>query len=231
MLGLDAKGVAMLGSIAAAAPRLSLPMISLDELYIVAPLAVLIALVVMVQTAATTRAFPNSADGPDVNRDFIGIGAANAFSGFIGAFPVDASPPSPTVAAEAGCASQVASLVSAAVATGVLLFAGQALAHVPSAALAGVLLFVAMRLVHVGVMRDVWTRSRAEFLADPCDCPSDSGAADRSRAWPRRAPVGAPWRVDDDACPGGGIGAHPRHVDLVASRQGDAKANSLRACG
>jgi MFS superfamily sulfate permease-like transporter len=44
------------------------------------------------------------------------------------------------------------------------LFAGQALAHVPSAALAGVLLFVAMRLVHVSVMRDVWRRSRAEFL-------------------------------------------------------------------
>ena len=163
-LDLDAKGVAMLGSIAGAAPHLSLPMISLDELYIVAPLAVLIALVVMVQTAATTRAFPNSADGPDVNRDFIGVGAANAFSGFIGAFPVDASPPSTTVAADAGCTSQVAGLVSAAVATGVLLFAGQALAHVPSAALAGVLLFVAMRLVHVGVMRDVWTRSRAEFL-------------------------------------------------------------------
>jgi MFS superfamily sulfate permease-like transporter len=163
-LDLDAKGVAMLGSIAGAAPHLSLPMISSDELYIVAPLAVLIALVVMVQTAATTRAFPNSADGPDVNRDFIGVGAANAFSGFIGAFPVDASPPSTTVAADAGCTSQVAGLVSAAMATGVLLFAGQALAHMPSAALAGVLLFVAMRLVHVGVMRDVWTRSRAEFL-------------------------------------------------------------------
>ena len=81
MLGLDAKGVAMLGSIAGAAPRLSLPMISSDELYIVAPLAVLIALVVMVQTAATTRSFPNSAEGPDVNRDFIGVGAANALSG------------------------------------------------------------------------------------------------------------------------------------------------------
>jgi sulfate permease, SulP family len=163
-LGLDAKGVPMLGSIAGAAPRLSLPMISSDELYIVAPLAVLIALVVMVQTAATTRAFPNSADGPDVNRDFIGVGAANAFSGLIGAFPVDASPPSTTVVADAGCASQVAGLVSAAATTGVLLFAGQALAHVPSAALAGVLLFVAMRLVHMSVMRDVWTRSRAEFL-------------------------------------------------------------------
>jgi sulfate permease, SulP family len=163
-LGLDARGVAMLGSIAGAAPDLSLPMISWDELYIVAPLAVLIALVVMVQTAATTRSFPNSADGPDVNRDFIGVGAANAFSGLIGAFPVDASPPSTTVVADAGCRSQLAALVSAAVAMGVLLFAGRALAHVPSAALAGVLLFVAMRLVHVGVMGDVWRGSRAEFL-------------------------------------------------------------------
>jgi SulP family sulfate permease len=163
-LGLDARGVAMLGSIAGAAPRLSLPMISWDELYIIAPLAVLITLVVMVQTAATTRTFPDTADGPDVNRDFIGVGAANAFAGFIGAFPVDASPPSTTVVADAGCRSQLAGLVSAAVALGVLLFAGRALAHVPSAALAGVLLFVAMRLVHVGVMSDVWKRSRAEFL-------------------------------------------------------------------
>jgi len=163
-LGLGAKGVAMLGSIAGAAPHLSLPMVSSDEFHLVAPLALLIALVVMVQTAATTRSFPDGADGPDVNRDFIGVGAANAFSGFIGAFPVDASPPSTTVVADAGCRSQVSGLVSAAAAAGVLLFAGQALAHVPAAALAGVLLFVAMRLVHVSVLRDVWKRSRAEFL-------------------------------------------------------------------
>jgi sulfate permease, SulP family len=163
-LGLDAKGVAMLGSIAGAAPRFSLPMVSWDEFRIVAPLAALIALVVMVQTAATTRTFPNSADGPDVNGDFIGVGAANVFSGVIGAFPVDPSPPSTTVVADAGCTSQLAALVCAALAIGVLLFAGQALAHVPAAALAGVLLFVAMRLVHLSVMRDVWRRSGAESL-------------------------------------------------------------------
>jgi sulfate permease, SulP family len=162
-LGLEARGVATLGSVGGGAPHFSLPMISWDEFRTVAPLAVLITLVVMVQTAATTRAFPD-ADGPDVNRDFIGVGAANALAGFIGAFPVDASPPSTTVVAEAGGASQVASLVSGALALGVLLFGGQTLAQVPSAALAGVLLFVATRLVHVGVMRDVWRRSRAEFL-------------------------------------------------------------------
>ena len=92
-LGLEAKGVATLGSITGAAPHFLLPAISWDDIHVVAPIAVLIALVVMVQTAATTRSFPNSAEGPDVNRDFIGVGVANAFAGLIGAFPVDASPP------------------------------------------------------------------------------------------------------------------------------------------
>ena len=87
MFGLEARGVATLGSIAGAAPHLSLPAIAWDDLHVVVPLAVLIALVVVVQTAATTRSFPNSAEGPDVNRDFIGIGVANAFAGLIGAFP------------------------------------------------------------------------------------------------------------------------------------------------
>ncbi len=163
-LGLEARGVATLGAVAAPRLRLSLPTISWDEFRVVAPLAVLIALVVMVQTAATTRSFPNSAEGPDVNRDFIGVGAANALAGLVGAFPVDASPPSTAVAAEAGCRSQLAALISAAIALAVLLVGSQALAHLPSAALAGVLLFVALRLVRVGVMRDVWRRSRAEFL-------------------------------------------------------------------
>ena len=164
MFGLEARGVATLGSIAGAAPHLSLPAMSWDDLHIVVPIAVLIALVVVVQTAATTRSFPNSGEGPDVDRDFIGVGVANAFAGLIGAFPVDASPPSTAVAAEAGCRSQLAGLLSAAAAVCILLFAGKALAHLPSAALAGVLFFVAMRLVRVGVMRDVWRRSRAEFL-------------------------------------------------------------------
>jgi sulfate permease, SulP family len=163
-LGLETRGVATLGPVAGAAPRLSLPAISWDDIRVVAPIAVLIALVVMVQTAATTRAFPNDADGPDVDRDFIGLGAANAIAGLIGAFPVDASPPSTAIVAETGGASQLAALIAAAIALAVLLVGGEALSRAPRAALAGVLLFVAMRLVHVGVMRDVWERSRAEFL-------------------------------------------------------------------
>ena len=163
-LGLEAKGVATLGSLDGAAPSFSLPMISWGDFRLIAPLALLIALVVMVQTAATTRSFPDGGREPDVNRDFIGVGVANALAGLMGAFPVDASPPRTAIVAETGGSSQLAGLISAAIALAVLLVGGQALGHAPRAALAGVLLFVAMRLVRVGVMRNVWNRSRAEFL-------------------------------------------------------------------
>ncbi len=162
-LGLEARGVATLGSLAGPAPRFSLPMISWDAFGGAAPLAVLVALVAMAQTAATTRAFPDRG-GPDVDRDFIGVGAANALAGLIGAFPVDASPPNTAIAAESGAASQFAMLIAAALALAVLFGAGDALEHTPHAALAGVLLFVAQRLVRIGVIRDVWRRSGAEFL-------------------------------------------------------------------
>ena len=163
-LHLEARGVATLGSLSGAPPRLSLPMISWEEFRIVAPLAVLIALVVMVQTAATTRSFPDSPDGPDINRDFIGVGAANALAGFLGAFPVDASPPNTAIVDATGGRSQLGGLIAAALALAVLLAGGSALAHAPSAALAGLLLFIAMRLVRVNVIADLWRRSRAEFL-------------------------------------------------------------------
>ncbi len=163
-LHLEARGVATLGSLSGAPPRLSLPMISWEEFRIVAPLALLIALVVMVQTAATTRSFPDSPDGPDINRDFIGVGAANAFAGFIGAFPVDASPPNTAIVDGTGGRSQLGGLIAAALALAILLVGGRALAHAPSAALAGLLLFIAMRLVRVNVIADLWRRSPAEFL-------------------------------------------------------------------
>jgi SulP family sulfate permease len=82
---------------------------------------------------------------------------------FLGAFPVNASPPRTAVVAETGGRSQLGGLVAGALAIGLALYGGGALAHVPHAALAGVLLFVALRIVRVGAMVDVLRRSPAEF--------------------------------------------------------------------
>ena len=122
----------------------------------------IVGIVVMVQTAATTRSFVSDpALGPDVNRDFVGLGAANLLAGLIGAFPVDASPPRTAVVSETGGVSQLGALVCAALALALSAFGAGLIAHVPHAALAGVLLFVAQRIVRLTTFVDVWRRSGA----------------------------------------------------------------------
>ncbi len=164
-LGLEARGVATLGRVGGGAtPHLSLPIVSLDEWPDLAPLAAIVALVVMVQTATTSRAFADAGADPDINRDFVGVGVSNLIAGLTGAFPVDASPPRTAIVAATGGVSQLAGLVCAGLALAVALFASGLIAHVPYAALGGVLLFIALRILRVGTMLDVWKRSRAEFL-------------------------------------------------------------------
>ena len=163
-LGLESRGVSTLGAMAGATPKFALPDVALNDFLQIAPLALIVAIVVMVQTAATTRSFVSDpARGPDVNRDFVGLGAANLLAGLIGAFPVDASPPRTAVVSETGGVSQLGALVCAALALALSAFGAGLIAHVPHAALAGVLLFVAQRIVRVSTILDVWRRSGAEF--------------------------------------------------------------------
>jgi len=164
VFGLERRGVATLGAIEGTTLRLSLPPVALADLPQIVTLAIIVALVVMVQTAATTRSFVSDPSvGPDVGRDFVGLGAANLLAGFLGAFPLNASPPRTAIVAETGGVSQLGALVCAGLALALAAFGGGLLAHVPHAALAGVLLFVAQRIFRVRTMVDVWRRSHAEF--------------------------------------------------------------------
>src|SRR5579863_6884671 len=162
---LEARGVETLGAFSGLKLHLTPPPVSYEILRRTAGLALIVAAVAMMQTAATMRAFVDDpALGPQVNRDFIGVGAANILAGFLGAFPVNASPPRTAVVAETGGRSQFGGLFAAAIALALALFGGSLLAHVPHAALAGVLLFVASRIVRIGTMIDVARRSWPEFL-------------------------------------------------------------------
>ena len=162
---LAGKGVALVGSFHVAPPRVALPTVSIDQLSHVLGLAAIISLVVMVQTAATSRSFPGRpGENPDVNRDFIGLGAGSLLSGLAGAFPVNASPPRTAIVAETSGRSQFAGLTACAVVVGVALYGADILAKVPTAALAGVLLFVAGRIFRTKEMREVFSATKAEFL-------------------------------------------------------------------
>jgi SulP family sulfate permease len=128
-------------------------------------LSLIIAVVVMVQTAATTRSFPSTPDEPpDVDRDFVGVGAGSLLSGLIGAFPVNASPPRTGVVCETGGQSQLSGLVAGVIVIALLAFGAALLSSIPNAALGGVLLFVALRIIRLGQIVAIYRQSLGEFL-------------------------------------------------------------------
>jgi SulP family sulfate permease len=165
LMGLEGRGVTVVGVVSGAFPSLAIPEIPISRWARLVPLGLLITAVVMVQTAATTRSFPSDrTEPPDVDRDFLGVGAGSLLAGLVGAFPVNASPPRTGIVVETGGRSQLAGLFAAGVVLALLAFGASLLRHVPNAALGGVLLFVALRIIRVGQIVTIYRQSFGEFL-------------------------------------------------------------------
>jgi sulfate permease, SulP family len=163
--GLESKGVRVVGAVPAALPTLNFPEVSAERWVRLVPLAFVIVVVIMVQTAATTRSFPSDPDQPaDVDRDFLGAGAGSILAGLFGAFPVNASPPRTGIVSETGGRSQLSGLSAAIIVLALLAFGTALLRHVPDAALGGILLFVALRIIRTRQIATIWRQSKGEFL-------------------------------------------------------------------
>jgi sulfate permease, SulP family len=160
---LRTHGVQVLGTIAHGAPHFGLGGLSGTTIGQAAPIAGVVALVVVSQTAATTRAFADQGSYQvDVGRDLLGTGAGSILAGLAGAFPVNASPGRTGAVASASGRTQVAGLIAAAGVVIVIPFAG-VLKDLPLATLAGVLVFVATRIFHVGDLRAIMRFDPFEF--------------------------------------------------------------------
>jgi MFS superfamily sulfate permease-like transporter len=165
LLGLESRGVSVLGAVAVTLPAIVIPLVSANQLTSLFSLGLIISIVVMVQTAATTRSFPSDANQPpDVDRDFVGVGIGSILSGLAGAFPVNASPPRTAVVSETGGRSQIASLAAVAIVIALLAFGASLLRLIPNAALGGVLLFVSLRIIRTKQIATIYRQSLGEFL-------------------------------------------------------------------
>jgi MFS superfamily sulfate permease-like transporter len=164
-LNLESQGLPVVGAFEVSGPHLAAPFVNAEDFVKVLGLAAIITLVVMVQSAATSRSFPGlPGEAPDIDRDFLGLGAGSLLSGLIGGFPVNASPPSTAIVVENGGRSQISSLSAAVAVALVAAFGEEFLRHTPEAALAAILFYVAGRIFRVGDMRDIFAKSRPEFV-------------------------------------------------------------------
>jgi MFS superfamily sulfate permease-like transporter len=163
---LQTRGVSLLGPLSVAPPRLTLPsMPGNEELGALVTLALVVAMVCIMQTSAVASTFPSDKGKPDnVSQDFAGVGAGSIVAGVIGAFSVNSSPPSTAIVAESGGRSQIASITAVALMIGLAVLAAGAMAYVPHAALSGILLYIALKIFRLGEMIRIYRQGGWEIL-------------------------------------------------------------------
>lgn len=163
---LSAFGVALVGPVPGGLPRIGLPGVPLswDLVQSLLPIAFSMFVVILAQSAATSRAYAaryRERFSEDV--DLVGLGLANVGAGLTGAFVVNGSPTKTQMVDSAGGRSQLAQLTTVAIVILVLLFLTVPLSYMPEAVLAAVVFLIGVELVDLQGMRRIYRERRPEF--------------------------------------------------------------------
>lgn len=146
VFGLRDAGVATVGEVPRELPGLVLP--QLELLRAMLPAAAGIALMSFAETIAVGRAFAAPGEPrPAPNRELIATGLASAAGGLIGALPAGGGATQTAVNRRAGAKSQLAAVVTAAVALATLLLLAPLIGLMPQAALAAVVIAASLELI------------------------------------------------------------------------------------
>jgi SulP family sulfate permease len=162
---LSSHGVSILGPVPRGLPHIGFPDgVTWTEATALIPVSVSMFLVILAQSAATSRAYAVKYRERFVeNDDLVGLSAANLAAGLSGTFVVNGSPTKTEMVDEAKSHTQVAQLTTAAVVVIVLLFLTKPLQYLPNAVLAAVVFLIGLKLVDIANMREIWGLRKDEF--------------------------------------------------------------------
>jgi high affinity sulfate transporter 1 len=162
---LDTHGVSTLGAVPGGLPNFGVPDVSWSQVWPLLPTAFALFVVILAQSAATSRAYAARYQEPfDENVDLVGLSVANVSAGLSGTFVVNGSPTKTQMVDSAGGRSQVASLSTAAIVLAVLLFLTKPLEYLPNAVLATVVFMIGIELVDLAGLHRVLSVRRDEFI-------------------------------------------------------------------
>ena len=158
--------VHVLGSVPGGLPHIGLPEVkwSWELIVKLVPTAFAMFVVILAQSAATSRAFAARYNERfSENTDLIGLGMANIGAGLSGTFVVSGSPTKTQMVDSAGGRSQLSLIVTTIVVLVVLLFLTAPLAYMPEAVLSAVVFLIGVGLIDIEGMRTIYTQARSEF--------------------------------------------------------------------
>ncbi len=164
-LHLSKHGFAVIGPVPGGLPSFRLPAVSWGETLAVLPVSLSCFVMIIGQSAATSRAFAiRHQERVDENADILGLAAANAAAAISGAFVVNGSPTQTSMADAAGATSQAAQVAFAAIVLLVLLFLTGPLQYLPRCVLASIVFTIAAGMIDLAGLRNIRRESRGEFL-------------------------------------------------------------------
>jgi sulfate permease, SulP family len=158
------QGIAVIGPVPGGLPAIALPDLTPREALTLLPVAASCFVMIIAQSAATSRAFASRYhERVDEDADILGLSAANAVAAVTGTFVVNGSPTQTAMADRAGARSQIAQLVFASVVLLVLLFLTGPLQYLPQCVLASIVFTIAAGMVNVKGLLDIRRESPGEF--------------------------------------------------------------------
>ena len=172
-LGLDARGVKLLGEVPQGLPPFGLPRALdwsdldsvLEDFNNLVPLAFACFLLATVETAAIGRTFAAKHGGRlDANQEFLALATANLAAGLGRGFPVSGGMSQSLVNEGGGARTPLSSAFAAGIILVVVLFFSHLLSALPQPVLAAVVLVAVASLFNVSALKHLWRADRPEFL-------------------------------------------------------------------
>jgi SulP family sulfate permease len=153
-LGLDARGVNVLGPVAGGWPQLTVPALHWAEIRQLMPLAMTMALVGFAQTISIGKSLGNKFGYDiDANRELTALGLSNLTSSLSQGYAVSGSLARSALNAAAGARTQLAAIVSAVCVGITTLFFTPLFHYLPQATLAAILIVSSLRLIDTREIR------------------------------------------------------------------------------
>jgi high affinity sulfate transporter 1 len=141
------RGIRVVGAVPSGLPRFALPDVTWSDVPLVLPIAFSCFIVILAQSAATSRAYALRYRDPfSQDTDLVGLSLANAAAACSGTFVVNGSPTKTAIVDNAGGRSQWSHVTTAAVVLLVLLFLTGPLSFLPNAVLAAIVFWIGVRL-------------------------------------------------------------------------------------
>jgi high affinity sulfate transporter 1 len=164
-LGLDTRGVKLLGAVPQGLPQIGFPAIHWSDLNELLPLAMACFLLGAVETAAIGRMFASRHEGRlDANQEFLALAAANLASGLGRGFPVSGGMSQSLVNEGGGARTPLSGAFAGLLILVVVLFFSHLLSALPQPVLAAIVLVAVAGLFSVSTLKDLWRVERSEFV-------------------------------------------------------------------